>query len=445
MNIIQGFVTIPTLADNAVGQIAKFGEFSEHAQTYTRDLRHFSNPDIYPHIEIMTVKAINEQSQNITIPTTVVGFMLQVGNWVYKQYSTGNIPLPSSKTVLQNAVSTEFSFATNVRINEILPTALPSKRLIDNIRFDCSDGKIIHRVTLWFSDERFRIQYNYYDIIVIPPVDDLDRLTQNLASTAVALQATTIDSVVARIGFHTRKNKPTNIVPFNLTYHDPTQNDKESLLQTTWTLMLYGSAAEDTESMKSAIRDYLADNSNYAKWHIIFPDLYSTNEFIIIPFWDARATEEDAYDNGLYRSLISTGKIKTATAGLVPNSYKVGSASDMYLSENTMIGSVFYRTMIFMSLGSPSNSNAKHRLTDLFPDYMALATDSPDFGRMSIDTQNFVLKLNDCFNKARLYSPNEKFPEGFTRATKGSRTYIGFDSVGYTFYVMTREGYLKDN
>lgn len=445
MKIIQGFVVIPTLADNAVGQIAQFGEFSEHAQTYTKDLRHLSNPDIYPHVEIATVKAINEQSQNITIPVKVSGYMLQVAHWLYTQFDNGSIPLPNSKSVLENAVSSEFNFAKTVRIGEIMSTKQPSKRLIDYIRFDCVDGGDTHRVTLWFNDSRFRIQYNYYDIIVIPPVDDIDRLTQDLPSVAVAIQSTSIDSVVAKIGYHTRENKPTNIVPFNLTYHDPTDSSNQSLLQTTWTLMLYGSMAEDTESMKSAIRDYLSDNSNYDKWHVVFPDLYSTNEFIIIPFWGARATIEDSFDVGLYRTLISNDDLKVETSRVVPSSYKVGKNSSQYLSANTLVGSVFYRTMIFMSIGSPSNSNSINKLTDLFPDYMALSTESPDFSRMSIDTQDFVLKLNDCFNKARLYTPNEKFPDGFTRATKGSRVYIGFDCLGYTFYVLTREGYLKDS
>lgn len=444
MKIIQGFVVIPTLADNAVGQIAPFGEFSEHAQTYTKDLRHLSNPDVYPHVEIATVKAINEQSQNITIPSKVSGYMLQVANWIYKQFVNASIPLANAKSVLESAVSTEFTFATTVRIGEIMSTNQPSKRLIDYIRFDCVENGETYRTTMWFNDQRFRIQYSYYDIIVIPPVDDIDRLTQDLPSTAVAIQSTTIDSVVAKIGYHTRANKPTNIVPFSLTYHDPTGTNS-SLIQTTWTLMLYGAMAEDTESMKSAIRDYLSDTSNYDKWHVIFPDLYSTNEFIVIPFWDARATIEDSFDVGLYRTLVSNNELKDIQNRLVPNSYKVGKNSEIYLAENTLIGSVFYRTMMFMSLGSPSNSNTINKLTDLYPDYMALGTDSPDFSRMSIDTQDFVLKLNECFNKARLYTPDEKFPEGFTRATKGSRVYIGFDALGYTFYVLTRQGYLKDN
>lgn len=444
MKIIQGFVTIPQLADNAVGVVADFGEFSKDSQTYSADIRHLSDTATYPNIEVITVKAIDESSNNININTAVTNFILHVSNWIYEQSIANNIPLPRSKTVFQNSIAAQFDFCKNVVIGEILPTNQPSRRLIDYVRFDCASDNESYRITLWFNDARFRAQYNYYDIVVIPPVDDLSRLIENLPTAALAIQSTSLDSVIAKVSSQTRKNPPTNITSYKVIYHDPTNNKSTSLLETTWVLVLYGSMSEDSESIKAAIRDYLSDHSNYDKWHVIFPDLYSTNEFVIIPFWDAIATKDYSYDNGLYRTLICNADINKTSDRVIPKSYKLGTHSEEYIKTNIEIGSAFYRTMSFMAIGSPTNSNAVYRLTDLFPDYMAVSTDSPDFSRMTSYTQSFALKFNEALNKARLYNANDIFPAGFTRAIKGSRTYIGFDVLGYSFFILTKEGYLKD-
>lgn len=444
MKIIQGFVTIPALADNRVGAIAKFGEFSAHSMTFSRDLRNLSDTSQYPHIEVLTVKAVNESSQNIDIPALVASRMLSVSNFIHDQYVKSTIPLNSSKAVLEQAITTEMPYATSVKIGEIMNTTQTGKRLIDNIRFDINHESEQYRITLWFSDERFRSQYRYYEIEVIPPVDDINRFIDSLPNVAVDLSKVKVQSITNRINTQNRKDKFTELVTYPLTWHEPTDNTGKVVLNTEWTLIIYGNAGADTEAIKGAIREYLLAHSNYADWPKIFPTLFSTNEFVVVPFWDAIATPKVVYDDGLYNSMITTGLINLATYKYIPSSYRLGEGSNEFIAINTTVGSVFYRSMMFMALGNPSNKGGIYTFQHLFPDYMAVPTDSPDFARMTTNTQSFVLKLNECFNKARGYSPNEIFPSGFTLAVKGAREYIGFDFGEFTFYVMTRLGYLRD-
>lgn len=444
MKIIQGFVTIPSLADNRIGEIAKFGEMSPHAASFTRDLRNLSDTVLYPHIEVLTVKAIDETSQNIDIPAEVTSRILSVSNWIYDQFSKSGIPLNPSKAVLEAAIITEMPFVSTVKIGEILNTNLPGKRLLDNIRFDVTSGGEQYRITLWFSDARFRVQYRYYDIEVIAPVDDLRRLISSLPDVAVSLSAVKTQSITNRINTANRQNKFTELQTTSLTWHDPTDTTGKKVLNTEWTVIIYGNAGADTEAIKGAIRDYLYANSDYQDWPKIFPTLFSSNEFVVVPFWDAIATPKATYDDGLYNSIITTGLINLASYKYIPTSYRSGNGSNEFVALNTTVGSVFYRTMMFLCLGNPSNKGGVYTLEHLFPDYMAVSTHSPDFGRMSTGTQTFTTKLNDAFNRARLYTPNERFPDGFTLAVKGAREHIGFDYGGFTFYVMTRLGYLRD-
>lgn len=444
MKIIQGFVTIPALADNKVGVIAPFGEFSAHSASFSRDLRNLSDTTLYPHIEVITVKAVNESSVNIDIPSQVASHILTVSNWIVDQYNRSGIPLDSSKAVLEAAILAEMPSIKTVRIGQIMSTPQQGKRLIDHIRFDVTVAGELYRNTLWFSDARFRTQYSYYEIEVIPPVDDINRLIDSLPNVAVSLASVKVHSVTSRINAQNRKDKFTELQTYQLTWYDPKDVSGKSVLNTEWTLIIYGNAGADTEAIKGAIRDYLFAKSNYPDWPLIFPSLFSSNEFVVVPFWDAIATPKVTYDDGLYNSMITTGIINLATYKYIPNSYRIGSGSNEFIALNTTVGSVFYRTMMFMALGNPSNKGGVYTFEHMFPDYIAVPTDSPDFARMTTNTQTFVLKLNDCFNKARQYSPNERFPDGFTLAVKGAREHIGFDFGGFTFYVMTRLGYLRD-
>ena len=104
MKIVQGFVSIPSLSDNAVNAIAEFGEFSPHSATFTKDLRSYSDTNVYPHIEIITVKVIDESSTEIVLPTAVSNTMLAVSNLIYTQYTNSAIPLNMNKATMEQAI-----------------------------------------------------------------------------------------------------------------------------------------------------------------------------------------------------------------------------------------------------------------------------------------------------------------------------------------------------
>ena len=55
-----------------------------------------------------------------------------------------------------------------------------------------------------------------------------------------------------------------------------------------------------------------------------------------------------------------------------------------------------------------------------------------------------MLLLLDTLEMARNYTLNTVLPSGYTKANKSNREYIGFDYEGFTYYVLTRLGYLKN-
>ena len=166
---------------------------------------------------------------------------------------------------------------------------------------------------------------------------------------------------------------------------------------------------------------------------------------MIIPFWDQLASVDNGYDASLYRSAISKAQLANIEAKQLPGSYNTVANFESYKNQNLITASTTYRALMFMSLGNPNNIQGKFNLLMLFPDYMDIPTNSPDFNRMSNDTQNFCLKLNEALHKCFEYSKSKPIPLGYSLATKSNREYLGFDFNGFKFFIMTRVGYLKNS
>lgn len=443
MYILNAFVEIPDIANNAINKIGVFGELSVKARTFTKDVRNFSDKSAYPDIELTTFAMLDETSQPYpNPPAELTNTALSMANFLYTQYSNNAIPLPTSKSTLVNAIAAEIASIRNVNIGEILDSGLPGKRLIDYVRYDTVIDSKIWRVTLWFSDAKFRLQYPLYDIVVIPPLGDIDRLLDTPANVIEALTSITIDYTINRIASITSEHSATTVYTHTLKWHDTAGSS--SKVNTKWTVVIYGNAGNDLDIIKDAIRQYISNNSTSPKWPAIFPDLYSENEFLLMPLWGLLATRTDGYDDGLYSSIVNYNDINIQADRIIPVSYSSSIGKETLRTNYLGLVASSFRGLNIMAIGNPNNLGGKIIFKDMYPDYMSVSTDRSDFARMSTNTQEFVLILNEVLDMARGYTLNSVLKAGYAKAIKGNREYIGFDYNGFTYYVLTRMGYLKE-
>lgn len=443
MYIFNAFVSIPELANNSAGKVAKFGELSSKSLTFSKDIRNYANNNAYPNIELVSFSALDDSSTPLdTVSETIVNTALSLSNFLYTQYNNNAIPINTSKKSLITGVNKEFPLLRNLVIGEIIESGLPGKRLIDYIRYDQFGDGFEYRITLWFSDAKFRTQYPFYEIEVIPPLGDIARLIDTPANVIEALNSIRPSYVVNRLAAISDQYPITTNFVYTVNWHDPAGS--KTVVPTDWTAAIYGLAGKDLDVIKDAIRNYLAENSTYQQWPKIFPDLYSQNEFLIIPFWDVLATPTDGYDDGLYGSITQISKYNEEFIRLVPSSYGTAATlSNLRNNQTSIIGTV-YRGINAMVVGNPNNKDSMDTFTKMFPDYMAVGTDRSDFSRMSKRTQNFILLMLECFETARNYTLNTILPDGFTKAVKAKREYIGFEYEGFRFFMISRFGYLKE-
>lgn len=453
MKIIQGFVNIPDLADNEKNKTAPFGEISPKSLTFSRTIKNFSDSANSPYVEIITFTSVNENSADIDVPAFVSRTAIQVGNWIYTQSKDGNIPAASNEAAFKQAILGDFQNLTNsyglptsmvsVDVGEILPIPSTPRLLVDWVSFVLKDDGDDYTVKLWFSDYKFQMQYTYYELVVLPPLVNIDTFNGTTPDVATLLSNITTNQVLAKINEVTEDKPATTTYTMPIRWHNP--KNPTSTLETMWYVVVYGKAGIDNDAVKDAIRTYISLNTTITLWTSIFPDLYAESEFIFIPTWDQYSTPETGYDEGLYRSGITIRELNRLKRDKIPRSYNTVADFDTYMNDNLIMLSVPYRAMLCLCLGNPNNTQAKFNLFKIYNDYMNINPDSPDFNRLKTSTQQFIIKLSDALHKARAWGPSKPLPIGYSLSTKQNREYIGFDFEGYKYFIMTRHGYLKDS
>lgn len=453
MNVIQGFIKIPEIANNTPQAVALFGELSPISTTFTRDMRNFVLPEKHPGIEFVSFRSVDIASEPITIQPVISGVCIAIGSWVHNQAKSKQIPVNSDKLTFIQALTAEFASVINsyglptpiksVEIGEILPSQTPGVRYPDFVAFRIDDDTKQYSIKLWFSDSRFQLQYNNYEIVVLPPVGAIDSLNGTTAQVSTLLTSLSKSQIINQINAVTKDHPATTVYPIRLRWHNPV--NVTSTLETEWLAVIYGKAGIDNDAVKDAIRTYISDNSSNTNWTSIYPDLYAESEFIIIPFWDQLSTPDNGYDEGLYRTAVNLENLKRLELQKIPVAYNTVTDFDDYKKHNLVIASSSYRALMFYSIGNPNNEKGIFSILQLYPDYMDISTSSPDFSRLMVKTQNFIIMLNEALHKAREYNENKGVPLGYSLSVKGNREYLGFDYEGFTYYVQTRLGYLKNN
>lgn len=437
---LKGFFSMSSLADNRRDHVAAFGELTTQSKTFTRDMREYGKTT-YPDVQFYMFRAIDEMEIRVEPSAAFMDNVLKLGQWVYEQHQRKLIPANKNKPAFVDAIENEFEFITGVVIGEILTGPTPDKNMPDFIQFKMLDGTRQYQITVWCADSAFMIQYPEYEIFLVPPLPDIESLIDGKVAVNNKLLELSDSYRVNAIQDIKQNHPETALITYELTWHDP--KDFNAILKTTWVAVIYGQAGVDTEAIKEAIREYIDANSDYDKWDEIYPDLYSENEFIIIPDWKNLALPANALKVGLYGSMTKVEELKQNVIRFLPSGYNKTESGVNHVNQNLLAGSAYYRTLMFGAIGNPNNRNDTFDLKTLYPDYMAVDPQDPDFVRMSTKTQEWTLELNKALNLAFEYLPTSILDSQYTRLIRRGVHYLAFVYDGYTYAVLTKYAFDK--
>lgn len=443
MNDIKGFLVIPSLTDNRDGITAKFGELSEVSETFSRDRRHYSDAVKAPNVTIQTFRVTDAAGASINpAPAAVMNRLLILGQWLFAQYDAAQIPQNNQATLFADTIKQEHSFS-DVTVGTITQGASTNKRFPTFVRVKFTEANVEYAAKIWISDEAFRKEFEHYQIFAIPPTASLaDLRLDAVALTTIFATANIAEHLIDNISSITTKYPQSAIVKYDLLWHD--LNDPESTMKTTWTIVTYGLGGTDVDAIKEAIRNYIAKNSSESRWNIIYPSLYSENEFTIVPVWDSIAAPEAGANPVLFSPMITPEKTTALSRSHFPAGYSQTSGSQStFLNKNLRIMPSSYRELMLLALGNPNNSNNVSDIKMLFSDYTGLPSTNADFSRMEKNTRDFITKLHSALDVAYSAGQSTILPGEFTRAIRTGRLYVCFTLIGYQFMVQARSAFLQ--
>lgn len=446
--VLKGFLGYDPLVDNTSNVIAPFGELSTYSETYATDrsvyvddndkdviLTVFTSASTNP-LDPSSGGANNGNTDFLTptaVPAAYVSTALSLGAWLYSQGIAKT--LANDPATLAQNILTEFStFVTDVVVGPY-SSGTNTSQMPEWISYQQIDGSNANYVRLWLADSSFRGQYDQFTIKVVPPLQNLDDFFQTPSSKVITEIGTiTVESLMIEAQSVANFEPYTVISSYNFGYlnpENPDQTNPANFTPVPWTVLIYGEEGDNIDSVKQALVDYILANSTHSQseWAAIFPDLFNTTEFIITPMWDQYAVPNLTLEAGVYSPVVGCTAAQTiAYQTAVGPSY-----TQAYVSANVDAVASAYKSMVFLSIGSPTNRNGENKLIKVFPDYMAVNTSSPDFNRMQPNTQSWILLLNKLFMTAESMTQYSDLPAGVTRLIRGSMMYAvaNYENIDY--------------
>lgn len=416
MHTLKGFVHIQPLVDNDVSQTSVVGELSTYARTFSREIGHYTNAT-YGDVGFSSFYSIDDGLGEIAVNASSRDIILAIGQWVYEQAVLGTFTV--DKAACLAAINAEFiGLISDLAVGDMVEydatTFFP-----ENIYFVNADVAVDpNNIKVWFSDPAFRVQYDKYTFVVVPPIDVVDDLRQPALTVKALLDAISNADQMLRIQTAANGDPTTVIRVSDSVWVNPADPTVE--LTTSWSVLIYGAAGDSIDLIRTAIIDYILANSAFifTEWEDWLPHIFKVTEFIITPFWDKYSIPNQTLVTGLHTPTINHSEVLARAIATAPN-YDAAHVESML---NTSVSN--FRSTAFMAVGAASNADGIYELYVKFPDYFVVPTTSIEFGRMSPDTQAWVMLLAQMLNVADTMTEYSEIPITMSRLIRDNIMYL---------------------
>lgn len=424
MLTIKGFITDNTIADNTSGVTNTLCELTTLAQTSAKEKGIYTLPG-YERISLVTFKSVDGTGAHYILDTDDKNAILTIAKTIHQDSLAGSIV--NAAEVAANLTTVFSSAAEDFHVGPVVEGTIPggtTTKMPEWISFKLA-GNVAY-VRLWFSDPAFRNQYDEYEHVVIPPVDALDAFFGAYGSTVTQLKLRTIPELMTKISAATAGNPYTTLrtVQFNFV----NQADTTQKTLTDWTVAVYGNAGDNVDLIKATLIDYILAHSTHLvnDWKLVLPDIFTSTEFIIAPLWDRYSVPNRVIEAGIYSPTV---KVLNVHQRLLT----VAAYPEAHIKAYGTLSATTYKSLLFMAVGSPENRDGVVDFDVKFADYMAVPTESPDFGRMTTRTQQFVLLLHGLIVTAEEMTGSTDVPLGYNRLKRNNVLYAAatYENVQY--------------
>lgn len=423
MEIIKGFVTIESLVDNTPGNVAILGQLSSWSRTYSREKGEYQNSDV-PGYQLTSFKSVDTTANTpVVVDDTQAKEILSIVRECYS-YATSHIRPYNSLDFKNEILVAFFQRIANFDFGNFIDNgALALPEWISWTSTEYGNNQI----KVWLSDESFKSQYDEYTIQVIPPLDDLNHFFFAYGLVLQELQSETLPMFMDKI--QTTKSVHPETYTRILTFDFFNTLNVAQKYTTNWGVLIYGQQGDNIDSIKDAITEYILANSTHtrAEWETILPDLFKRTEFVILPRWDKIAVPNQTSLSSLYQSMQDPNECVTFAKNAV------SFYDSAFIQNNLTVFPYDYKELMLLAINGDTNIAEAATLVGLFPDYIPEPSTSIDFSRMTINTQNWVLFLQQLLMVAEITTIYTTVPNYMRKLTRDGNVYITaiYNNINY--------------
>lgn len=433
---LKGFANIGALIDNTNQVVAPLGELAPIGWTYAREKTHHQAAD-YPGITFSSFTS-TQGGAHVQPDETFINGVLAVINWIYTQANAGSFSQDAA--AFQSLFINRWGDTTEFHNSGVMikDGSIWAPEFFDISFTNATIGD--NRVKVWLASDSFLNQFDDFEILVVPPLVPIDQFFGDYNAVKALVAAITWPDLVSRLE-ETKAGYPETLIRSD-SFDWVDANDRTKTISTDWTTVIYGAAGNNIDNIKTAIVDYILNNSTHTRdeWAVIFPDIFQSTEFIITPMWNNYAIPNQVLVTGLYSSTVN---FVDAEAIAVVTAKGTGYTEEFVKSVLSAVAST-YKSLQLLAVGGPNNRDGVNKFYDEWPDYMAIPTTNTDFGRMSKDTRAFIAQLTEQLMYAETMTPDTSVPLNYSRMQRDGVYYI-VRSYGKVQYLVVLKYSLNDS
>lgn len=414
MYVLKGFASHDLFSVNDVGVVNGIGEISNQSLTYSRELGFYVS-DAAPKVNLISfLSALDNTLQ--PVDTTLKEHVLAVAKWVYDKTinTSGQVFADEVLNGLLTAYQTD---ASDFDCGEIVNSGtkyIPEWVSWKHKTFNGGDNFL----KIWFADDSFRRKYDEFKIIVIPPLDNLNDFFKIGSEVETLLKARTLPETMEKIQAAKGGYPETILRAEVFDYIDPLNASHK--VPSEWSLLIYGAAGDNIDSVKDALVDYILANSTHTRdeWKNILPDIFRRTEFVISPHWDKYAIPNRTQAVGIYSPVVNLNR-----ANALMKQVAVGYPS-AHIDAHTTTLAHPYKSLMVTAVGGIENRDNLYEIDQVFPDFIAVASTSQDFNRMAVDTRGWAELLSQMLITAEDMNEFSDIPTGMTKVVRSGILYL---------------------
>lgn len=417
---ISGFIAMNSLVLNTPGGTSKIGELTNKLESYSRE-KGFYKKDDYPGVRLVTFNS-DLDGVLVEVPVGISDEILRISQLMFDNCISGSFS--SSVELARETLALDLVDKAEVKyVGEMVTQN--GYWMPESVTLALAGSE--NSIRLWFSAPAFRNQYDISQLLVVPPVDNVDDLLKPRTEVQDIINAVDIPGHGKKITDVVGEYPATTVSTENYIWTD--RNDIEFTLKTPWSVVVYGIAGDNIDLIRNAIIDYILENSTQPRdvWETVYPDLFLPNEFFISPTWSLRSIENLQIIGGLY-----------SPAAVLPTQLSYGTSTffnipishiSAYMSHRT----IDYKSLGMVTIGNWKNRNGNYTLEAQWPLLVNVSSRGGDFDRMGPDTQAFYMALVTAIKVAESYNAYTVLPSGMSVVSRGTLEYLVFshDKIQY--------------